>query len=87
MPRSLVDRHRSFREVAVYVHCRDDEVCTERWHVVRDLYLTTAPSGGVWSVTRHDRFISAEKTCRYPLLCVNRDSSVGIATRYGLDGP
>jgi hypothetical protein len=38
--------------------------------------------GGEWSASRPDRF-----TPRYRLNYVGRDTSVGIASRYGLDGP
>jgi hypothetical protein len=70
---------------AAMAKCALLSLCTARRHVARDLYLTSAPSGGLWSLPRCGRFISAEKNCRFPILCVGLDSSVGIATRYGLE--
>jgi len=65
-------------EVAEDVHCSDDEMCMlVSVHGTEACGERSVPNIGTewWRVVG-----VAEKTCRYPLLSVGRDSSVGIAT-------
>ena len=44
-------------------------------------------SEGLKSGERNGQKISANREIKPLMLCVGRDSSIGIATRYGLEGP